>query len=159
MFRLFIFVFYFFFFLEKKEHKRDFPHHMDHGFPFHPHPKPHYMGPLGHFPMGLPPHHQSLVHSNVTCDGCEGQVAGIRFKCTECHNYDLCSTCQAKGLHKEHALMPIFHPMANMYEVSSGQEPALFFIVYMVLLSYVLLNVLQHFFLLSVFLVANPGAG
>ncbi|KAK3564994.1 hypothetical protein QTP86_032510 [Hemibagrus guttatus] len=102
---------------EKKEHKRDFPHHVDQGFPFHPPPGPHHMGPPGHHPMGPPPpHHQPLVHLGVTCDGCEGQVAGTRFKCTVCPNYDLCSTCQAKGLHKEHALLPIFHPFSNMYE-------------------------------------------
>lgn len=113
---------------EKREHKRDFPHHMDQGFPF---ASPH-MGPPGHPPMGPPhmgpphmgppPHHQPMVHTGVTCDGCEGQVVGTRFKCTMCPNYDLCSTCQAKGLHKEHALLPIFHPMANMFEVSSSQE-------------------------------------
>lgn len=112
---------------EKKEHKRDFPHHVDQGFPFPPPPGPHHMGPPGHHTMGPPPHHQPLIHLGVTCDGCEGQVAGTRFKCTVCPNYDLCSTCQAKGLHKEHALLPIFHPFSNMYEVSSCQETALFF--------------------------------
>ncbi|GAA6105504.1 sequestosome-1 [Tachysurus ichikawai] len=110
---------------EKKEHKRDFPHYMDQGFAAHPPPGPHNMGPPGphnmgppgHPPMCPPPHHpSSLVHLGVTCDGCEGQVAGTRFKCTVCPNYDLCTTCQAKGLHKEHALLPIFHPVANMYE-------------------------------------------
>ncbi|XP_053361458.1 sequestosome-1 [Clarias gariepinus] len=110
---------------EKKEHKRDFPHHMDQGFPFTTPPGPHHMGPPGYPHMAPPhmgpphmgpPHHQPMVHPGVTCDGCEGQVAGTRFKCTVCPNYDLCSTCQAKGLHKEHALLPIFHPMANMFE-------------------------------------------
>ncbi|XP_060783409.1 sequestosome-1 isoform X2 [Neoarius graeffei] len=100
---------------EKREHKRDLPH-MDQGCTFPPPPGPHHMYPPGFPPMGLPPHHQLMVHPGVTCDGCEGQVAGTRFKCTVCPNYDLCSTCQAKGLHKEHALLPIFHPMANMNE-------------------------------------------
>lgn len=74
--------------------------------------------------MGGPPHHPpphlpSMVHPHVTCDGCDGPVAGTRYKCTVCPDYDLCSTCQSKGLHKEHALLPIFHPMANMFEVNS----------------------------------------
>ncbi|KAJ8282922.1 hypothetical protein COCON_G00054410 [Conger conger] len=45
-----------------------------------------------------------------------GPVAGTRFKCTVCPDYDLCSPCQAKGLHKEHALLPIWHPLNNMFE-------------------------------------------
>ncbi|KAI4894435.1 hypothetical protein NFI96_010488 [Prochilodus magdalenae] len=116
---------------EKKEHKRDFSPHGVPGFSFASPPGPHHMGPphghhhmgppgpppMGTPPhMGPPPHHPPMVHPGVTCDGCEGQVAGTRFKCTVCPNYDLCSTCQAKGLHKEHPLLPIFHPMANMFE-------------------------------------------
>lgn len=101
---------------EKKEDKRDFLHHGGQGF-FHPPPGPHHMGPAGPPPpMGPPPHHPPMTHPGVTCDGCDGPVAGTRFKCTVCPNYDLCSTCQAKGLHKEHALLPIFHPMANMFD-------------------------------------------
>ncbi|XP_066505691.1 sequestosome-1 [Hoplias malabaricus] len=112
---------------EKKEHKRDFsPHGVPGHFfshppgPHHPHGH-HHTGPPGPPPMGPPPHmgpphHPPMVHPGVTCDGCEGQVAGTRFKCTVCQDYDLCSTCQAKGLHKEHPLLPIFHPMANMFE-------------------------------------------
>ncbi len=69
--------------------------------------------------MGHPPHHPPMLHPGVTCDGCEGPVAGTRFKCTVCPDYDLCSSCQGKGLHKEHALLPIFHPMANMFEVNA----------------------------------------
>lgn len=125
---------------EKREHKRDLPH-MDQGCTFPPPPGPHHMYPPGFPPMGLPPHHQLMVHPGVTCDGCEGQVAGTRFKCTVCPNYDLCSTCQAKGLHKEHALLPIFHPMANMNEVSPSQETAV--LLLMVLVSNGLLNVLN----------------
>lgn len=101
---------------EKKEHKRDAPPQGVPGptpfpFPFAPPPGPPHMGPP---PMGPPPPH--AVHPHVTCDGCEGQVAGTRFKCTVCPDYDLCSSCQAKGLHKEHVLMPIWHPFNNMFE-------------------------------------------
>ncbi|XP_062332151.1 sequestosome-1 [Osmerus eperlanus] len=100
---------------ERKEHRRDFPLHAFPGgvppFPFPPPPG----GPHGHPHGPPPPHGPPVVHPNVTCDGCEGQVAGTRFKCTVCPNYDLCSPCQAKGLHKEHALLPIWHPF-NMFE-------------------------------------------
>ncbi|CAL8262313.1 unnamed protein product [Lota lota] len=100
---------------EKKEHRREFPLHAFPGgippFTFPPPPGP----GVPHAPP--PPHHgPPPVHPNVTCDGCEGPVAGTRFKCTVCPDYDLCSACQATGLHREHALLPIWHPLANLME-------------------------------------------
>uniref|UniRef100_A0A6J0SXJ2 Sequestosome-1 isoform X2 n=1 Tax=Pogona vitticeps TaxID=103695 RepID=A0A6J0SXJ2_9SAUR len=57
---------------------------------------------------------QNLVHPNVICDSCDGPVVGARFKCTICPNYDLCSTCEGKGIHKEHNMImfpsPLIHP-------------------------------------------------
>ncbi|XP_051505480.1 sequestosome-1-like isoform X1 [Myxocyprinus asiaticus] len=116
----------------RKEHKCDpsphgfpgFSFTVPHGAPHFSPPGPNHMGPPGSPHMGPPgpphmgpsPHHPPMVHSGVTCDGCEGPVAGTRFKCTVCPDYDLCSSCQGKGLHKEHSLIPIFHPMANMFE-------------------------------------------
>ncbi|XP_069029476.1 sequestosome-1 isoform X2 [Embiotoca jacksoni] len=90
---------------EKKEHRRDFPLHGFPPFTFCPPPPPgaHHAPPLH---MTPPP----TLHPNVTCDGCEGPVVGTRFKCSVCPNYDLCSACQARGTHTEHALLPIWHP-------------------------------------------------
>uniref|UniRef100_W5N0C3 Sequestosome-1 n=1 Tax=Lepisosteus oculatus TaxID=7918 RepID=W5N0C3_LEPOC len=92
---------------EKKECKRD----------FHPHG---FQGPDRPFPFPFsfqsPPPSHNAVHPNVTCDGCEGPVAGTRFKCTVCPDYDLCSSCQAKGQHKEHPMLPIWAPLQNMFE-------------------------------------------
>ncbi|KAL6117185.1 sqstm1 [Pungitius sinensis] len=93
---------------EKKENRRDFPLHAFPPFTFgHPPPPPP--------PPGAPavPHHMTPppLHSNVTCDGCEGPVVGTRFKCSVCPNYDLCSSCQAQGKHTEHPLLPIWHPL------------------------------------------------
>ena len=34
------------------------------------------------------------VH-NAFCDHCDAQIRGIRYKCTICHDYDLCSACEA----------------------------------------------------------------
>lgn len=48
---------------------------------------------------------QNVVHPNVTCDGCEGPVVGNRYKCLICPDYDLCSTCEGKGIHKEHNMI------------------------------------------------------
>ncbi|KAM4554834.1 sequestosome-1 isoform 2-T2 [Odontesthes bonariensis] len=91
---------------EKKENRRDFPMHAFPPFFFGP--------PPPGAPQGTPPHHLApppVLHPNVTCDGCEGPVVGTRFKCSVCPNYDLCSACQARGTHTEHALLPIWHPL------------------------------------------------
>ncbi|XP_026135279.1 sequestosome-1-like isoform X2 [Carassius auratus] len=96
------------------------PPHM--GPPPHHHPPPP-MGPQAPPHMGPPPHHHppppqfhQMPHPGVTCKGCDGPVTGTRFKCTICPNYDLCSSCQSTGLHKEHILLPIFHPIPDMSE-------------------------------------------
>ncbi|XP_040903988.1 sequestosome-1 isoform X2 [Toxotes jaculatrix] len=98
---------------EKKEHRRDFPLHAFPPFAFCPPPPP------PGAPQPPPPHHgppphpatPPALHPNVTCDSCDGPVVGTRFKCSVCPNYDLCSACQARGTHTEHALLPIWHPL------------------------------------------------
>lgn len=95
---------------EKKEHRRDFPVHAFPPFTFGHHPPP---PPPPGAPQVPPPHvaPPPALHPNVTCDGCDGAVVGTRFKCSVCPNYDLCSACQARGTHTEHALLPIWHPL------------------------------------------------
>ncbi|XP_041357953.1 sequestosome-1-like [Gigantopelta aegis] len=51
-----------------------------------------------------------LLHPGVVCDGCDGGVYGVRYKCFECADYDLCSDCEAKGLHPEHEMCKIPTP-------------------------------------------------
>jgi len=47
-----------------------------------------------------------VVHNGITCDGCQqSPIAGIRFKCRTCPDYDLCEACEAKNVH------PADHPM------------------------------------------------
>ncbi|KAL4716535.1 hypothetical protein ACJJTC_010199 [Scirpophaga incertulas] len=50
------------------------------------------------------------MHINVVCDGCEGAVTGFRYKCTTCHDFDLCSKCEAAGMHPEHCMIRIPSP-------------------------------------------------
>ncbi|XP_046372018.1 sequestosome-1-like [Haliotis rufescens] len=51
------------------------------------------------------------LHPNVVCDGCEGAVRGIRYKCCVCPDYDLCSQCEAKKIHSEHDMFKIVDPV------------------------------------------------
>jgi len=51
---------------------------------------------------------QEAVHCNVKCDGCGVfPIVGVRFQCTVCDNFDLCSKCEATpGSHPaDHALL------------------------------------------------------
>lgn len=49
-------------------------------------------------------------HYGVVCDGCEGHIFGIRYKCLSCVDFDLCSSCESKGLHSQHNMVGIEHP-------------------------------------------------
>ncbi|XP_005523620.1 PREDICTED: sequestosome-1 isoform X2 [Pseudopodoces humilis] len=59
---------------------------------------------------------RNMVHPNVICDGCEGPVVGTRFKCSVCPDYDLCSICEGKGIHKEHNMVMFQSPLLNPFE-------------------------------------------
>lgn len=65
-------------------------------------------------PLGGDTHTQSDTHPHVVCDGCEGEVRGFRYKCLQCPDYDLCSTCEANGLHPGHNMVRISVPGGYM---------------------------------------------
>lgn len=54
-------------------------------------------------------------HEGVTCDGCEGPVYGIRYKCCVCPDYDLCEGCEGKSMHNHHDMYKINQPRGNPF--------------------------------------------
>lgn len=61
----------------------------------------------------LPKNEKSQIHFGVICDGCNGSVKGNRYNCTVCPDYDLCSTCKDKEIHKEHDFIVFDKPVRN----------------------------------------------
>ncbi|OQV13462.1 putative Sequestosome-1 [Hypsibius exemplaris] len=59
---------------------------------------------------------EKKVHRGVTCDGCGGVVAGSRFKCLLCPDYDLCEGCHGKGTHSEHDMLVIRAPRSSEWK-------------------------------------------
>ncbi|XP_050671029.1 sequestosome-1-like isoform X1 [Leptidea sinapis] len=49
-------------------------------------------------------------HVGVVCNECDSQIVGFRYKCTSCDDYDLCSKCEAAGLHPEHCMVRVPAP-------------------------------------------------
>ncbi|XP_022250695.1 next to BRCA1 gene 1 protein-like isoform X2 [Limulus polyphemus] len=57
-------------------------------------------------------HKDSPVHVGIICDSCKKVVQGIRFKCWNCPNYDLCEKCESlPNIHDEdHVFLNIKKP-------------------------------------------------
>jgi sequestosome 1 len=53
---------------------------------------------------------QGPQHPGVVCDGCQGSIFGVRYKCCQCIDYDLCSNCEQKGIHSDHNMYTIERP-------------------------------------------------
>uniref|UniRef100_A0A915J104 Uncharacterized protein n=1 Tax=Romanomermis culicivorax TaxID=13658 RepID=A0A915J104_ROMCU len=59
-----------------------------------------------------------IKHETSVCDVCQQQpVYGIRWKCAECTNYDLCSACYHADKHNlRHRFYRIASPTAKKYD-------------------------------------------
>ena len=45
------------------------------------------------------------VHEGIECDGCEmNPIRGLRFKCLDCPDFDLCEECYNREVHKHHKM-------------------------------------------------------
>ncbi|KAF2091908.1 hypothetical protein K490DRAFT_23033, partial [Saccharata proteae CBS 121410] len=53
------------------------------------------------------------VRHHAICDGCNTNIYGIRFKCTDCPDWDYCSQCMddAKHSHPKHRFVPVYESL------------------------------------------------
>ena len=46
------------------------------------------------------------VHQGIACDGCKmNPIKGLKYKCSDCHDYHLCEGCYNKGSYSEHEMV------------------------------------------------------
>jgi Ca2+-binding EF-hand superfamily protein len=44
--------------------------------------------------------HEGIIHRGITCNACETKpIRGIRWRCVNCSDFDLCSDCEAANIH------------------------------------------------------------
>ncbi|XP_064489298.1 sequestosome-1-like isoform X2 [Ornithodoros turicata] len=53
------------------------------------------------------------VHPGITCDMCESEVRGARYKCLQCEDYDMCETCYGKKTHEQHDMLKLVNPSSR----------------------------------------------
>ncbi|KXN88822.1 hypothetical protein AN958_06691 [Leucoagaricus sp. SymC.cos] len=53
------------------------------------------------------------IHHGVICDGCENTIEGVRHKCLDCPDYDLCTACLISGGTERH------NPFHEFFEIAT----------------------------------------
>ncbi|XP_071941936.1 next to BRCA1 gene 1 protein-like [Antedon mediterranea] len=56
------------------------------------------------------------IHRGIICDGCNNQIVGIRYKCGNCEDFDLCETCELiDSIHNpDHVFVKIRRPVSGV---------------------------------------------
>ncbi|KAJ1961989.1 Thymidylate synthase, partial [Dipsacomyces acuminosporus] len=58
---------------------------------------------------------RGAIHRGTSCNSCrETPIHGIRYKCAQCPQYDLCEACEAHDVHKHHVLLKINVPLPSL---------------------------------------------
>lgn len=66
---------------------------------------------------------EKYEHKGIWCDSCSQKVLGVRHKCLDCYNYDLCNSCMTtKDIQSTHADMP--HTFEAIYPPKPKPAPA-----------------------------------
>lgn len=73
-------------------------------------------------PAPVPPC-SPTIHRGVICDGCNGAITGVRYKCYNCADYDLCEQCESSNLglsthDAEHIFLKIYKPVMMPHEAA-----------------------------------------
>ncbi|KAI0800737.1 hypothetical protein C8Q74DRAFT_1238467 [Fomes fomentarius] len=66
-------------------------------------------------PSVIPPPVPQVQHSSIHCDGCsQFPLTGVRHKCLDCRDYDLCTSCISNSeIRAKHNTSHAFFPMAT----------------------------------------------
>lgn len=69
----------------------------------------------------------SVIHRNVVCDSCNEIIVGVRRKCLDCPDYDLCTPCIESGAAERHNSFHEFFDIETpgrviVHTVFSGSE-------------------------------------
>lgn len=63
------------------------------------------------------------VHKAVCCDGCGMHpIVGVRYKCMNCPDYDLCESCEAQGVHDHHVFLKLKQPLKVVHKATWTTE-------------------------------------
>ena len=79
----------------------------------------------------LPPTSLRQHHMATACDACGMcPIVGVRYKCGNCSNYDLCEACERNSAslhHDDHVFIKIVRPAKlNMHSLAHGFVPNLY---------------------------------
>jgi len=58
--------------------------------------------------------YEGSTHFGITCDGCAEPVAGFRYKCLQCEDYDLCGKCESNGAHPQHTFIRVTRELVSL---------------------------------------------
>ena len=65
---------------------------------------------------------RNVLHDDISCDGCgKIPIVGIRYKCSTCANYDLCSVCMDK--YDYESFVETTHPIGHIFYRIAKQIP------------------------------------
>jgi hypothetical protein len=58
-------------------------------------------------------------HRGVCCDGCGMHpIVGVRYKCMNCPDFDLCEGCEAQGVHDHHVFLKLKQPLKVVHQAT-----------------------------------------
>ena len=83
----------------------------------------HLCGDLAHRQMPAPDPYQ---HPGILCDHCNSPIIGIRYKCGNCEDFDLCEFCESQRTHdEEHIFLKVRKPCPNIGLDKNGRKKAI----------------------------------